>query len=879
MYRLLLRLWARRLPPLRRDAWLEEWEAELDALLRRAPAPGLRQRLRALRFVWGAGAHAAAISRLERTPETPRTTTTMMTMGTDLRFALRTFLRTPGFTVVAVLTLALGIGATTTMFSVLDGVALRPLPYDRAEDLVMVGSTSPRFPGLAPVSPADFTDWREQNTTFTHMIATEWWTLDLVDGERPARVSSAAVSGGFFEMLGVPPFLGRGIRPEDDVEGAEPVVVLSHGFWERRYGSDPSIVGRTVSTVERRFTVVGVMPPSFVHPEALWSDEVELWLPTAQTDSDMTTRRGRFLQVMGRLRPGTTLAAARDEMAAISAGLTEAFPDTNTGRETLIEPLRSETIGDVGQALVLLMAAVGMLLLIACVNVANLFMARAADRGREIAVRAAMGAAAGRIRAQLLTEGVALALTGGLAGVVLAYLGVSAFRSINPAGIPRVESVTVDARVLAFSLVVSVLTGIAFALAPALRLARPGALDSLRGGARSGADAASRRFRSALVAVELALAVVLMVGAGLFVNSFLRLLSVDPGFDPENAVAMAITLNSGYESQDEGTAFFRALTERIEGLPGVASVGYTSALPFAGDRYLTGILFEAREVDPSNPDAAEYSRVSPGYFATMGIDIVAGRDVSELDDPRSESVVLVNEAFARRYWPGEDPLGRKVATGRSEPTWYTVVGVVEDVNREALDEPATPELFLPALQVGATTAQVVARLGGDLDRTVAGMREAVQELDGTLPVEFNTLEAYVAASVNRSQFYTQLFGAFAVLALALAGVGVYGTMSYTVTQRTKEMGIRLALGAEAAQVTRLVARQGLRITLTGLFVGLLAAALSARVVEGFLFGVSVRDPITYAAGSVFLGLVAMAACWIPARRAGLADPIGALRAE
>ncbi len=426
---------------------------------------------------------------------------------------------------------------------------------------------------------------------------------------------------------------------------------------------------------------------------------------------------------------------------------------------------------------------------------------------------------------------------------------------------------------------VSVLTGIAFALAPALRLGRPGALDSLRGGARSGASAGSRRFGSALVAVELALAVVLMVGAGLFANSFLRLRSVDPGFDAQGAVTMALTLNAGYENRDERIAFFRALTDRIETLPDVSAVGYTSALPFAGDRYLAGIVFEDREVDPSNPDAAEYSRISAGYAATMGIDIVAGRDLTELDDAGSELVVLVNEAFARRYWPGEDPLGRKVGMGRSQPTWYTVVGVVEDVNRQALDEPATPELFLPALQAGVTTAQVVARAGGDLERTVTGMRAAVQELDGTLAVEFSTMEAYVAASVNRSQFYSQLFGAFAVLALVLAGVGVYGTMSYTVTQRTREMGIRLALGAEASQVTGLVARQGLRITVVGLVVGLATAAASARVVESFLFGVSVRDPLTYAAGAVFLALVAMAACWLPARRAGLADPIGALRSE
>ncbi len=880
MTRLLLRAWARRVPPSRRDRWLEEWLAELDALERRPTGRALERRFRALRFVWGARAHAAETARLDRSanPVTKRTPMMMM-MASDLRFALRTFRRAPAFAMVAVLTLALGVGASTLMFSVLDGVALRPLPYERAEELVMVGSSSQRFPGLAPVAPADFADWRRRSVTFAQMIATEWWTLDLVDGDRPARISSAAVSGGFFEMLGATPQLGRGIDARDEAEGAEAVVVLSHGLWERRYGSDPSILGSRISTVDQTFTVVGVMPASFVHPEALWSDGVELWLPTSQTGSNMTTRSGRFLQVMGRLRPGVSLEAAREEMAAISASLAEAFPASNAGRETLIEPLRSETIGDVGRALGLLMAAVGLLLLIACVNVANLFMARAADRRGEIAVRTAIGAGAGRIRAQLLTEGVVLSLLGGVAGVVLAYLGVAAFRSIDPVGIPRVESVTVDARVLTFSLIVSVLTGVAFALVPALRLARPDALDSLRAGGRAGPDSASRRFNSALVAVELALAVVLLVGAGLFTNSFLRLQSVDPGFDAENAVTMSLTLNSGYATREERIAFFRTLAQRIEELPDVAAIGYTSALPFAGDRYLTAISFEDREVDPADPDAAEYSRVSEGYFAAMGIEVVVGRSLGELDDARAEPVALVNEAFARRYWPGEDPVGRKVATGRNQPTWYTVVGVVEDVNREALDAPATPELFLAALQVGVSTAQVVARAEGDLDRTVAGMREAVRELDATLPVEFSTMEAYVVASLNRSQFYTRLFGGFALLALLLAGVGVYGTMSYTVTQRTRELGIRLVLGAEAGQVTRMVARQGLWITAAGLLAGLVGATLASQVVESFLFGVSVRDPLTYAAGATFLALVAMAACWLPARRAGRADPIRALQSE
>ncbi len=860
-----------------RNRWIEEWEAELAALeLRAASRSGWARWWTSTRFAWGARAHASELAHLHGQDDGG--SMAMTTMGRDLRFALRSFGRAPGFTFVAVLTLALGIGATTTMFSVLDGVVLRPLPYDRPDELMMIGSSSRRFPGLAPVAPADFTDWGEQNTTFSHMIATEGWTLDLTDADRPGRISSAAVSGGFFDMLGVALMLGRGVTPQDDVPDSEPVVVMSHGLWERRYGSDPNIVGSTVTTVDRTFTVVGVMPESFVHPEALWSEDVELWLPTSQTGSNMTTRNGRFLQVMGRLAPEVTLFQARQEMTAIASGLAEEYPQ-NRDRDTLIEPLQAETIGDVRQALALLMGAVGMLLLIACVNVANLFMARASDRGREIAVRVALGAGRARIRAQLLTEGVVLSLGGGLAGVGLAYLGVSAFRAINPVGIPRVESVTVDARILGFAFVVSVLTGIAFALAPALRLGRLGALSGLRDGTRSGGSSGLGRSRNVLVAMEMGLAVVLMVGAGLFVNSFLRLQSVDPGFDSEDAVAMALTLNSGYGDTEQQVTFFRQLMERVEALRGVQSAAYTSALPLAGDRYLTGIVLEGRDPDPSNPDAAEYSTTSPGFFATMGIDVVAGREFTQLDNAASARVMLVNETFVRRYWPGEDPIGKRVSTGRREPVWHDVVGVVEDVNRRGLAEPATPEMYLSPFQSGITNAQVVVRTDGDIAGTVTGMRSAVHDLDAALPIDFRTVDEYVARSVDQPQFYTQLFSAFALVALLLAGVGIYGTMSYTVGQRTRELGVRLALGAQAGEVTRMVARQGLQVAAVGLALGLITAAAGARVLESFLFGISAHDPLTYVAGSLFLAAVAATACWIPARRAGRADPMRALRME
>ena len=877
MARWLLRLWALRVPSIHRDRWREEWEAELSALEAREGARSASHvGWSALRFAWGARAHAVELARLNSKQSNRMMMMTMMMR--DLRFAIRSFRRTPGFTVVALATLALGIGASTTMFSVLDAVVLRPLPYHAPDELVMVGSTSQRFPGLAPASPADFIDWREQNSSFSHLIATEGWTLDLTDADRPARISSAAVSGGFFDMLGAVPLLGRGISPADEVEGAEPVVVISHGLWERRYGSKADIVGSRVTTADRTFTVIGVMPESFEHPEAMWSDDVDLWLPTSQTGSNMTTRNGRFLQVMGRLAPGVSLFQARQDLTAIASALAEEYPQ-NIGREALIEPLQSETIGDVGQALALLTSAVGLLLLIACVNVANLFMARATDRAREIAVRTALGAGRARLRVQMLTEGVVLSLGGGIAGIGLAYLGVSAFRAIDPSGIPRIQAVSVDGRILAFAVLLSVATGIAFALAPALRLGRPGALSALRSGARAGGALGGQRFRNTLVAVELGLAVVLMIGAGLFVNSFLRLQGVDPGFDTEDAVTMAITLNSRYETPEQQIVFFDQLLDGVEAQTGVLSAGYTSALPLAGDSYLTALNIEGREVDPANPDLAEYSATSPGFFATMGIDVVSGREFTEMDDAGAELVLLVNESFALRYWPGEEPLGRRVSLSRSEPVWHTVVGVVEDVNRRGLDEPAAPEVYQSPPQSGIPNAQVVVRTAGDLAGTVATLRRLVGELDTSVPIEFNTLDAYVAQSVNQPQFYTQLFGAFALMALVLAGVGVYGTMSYTVGQRTRELGIRLALGAEAGQITGMVARQGLAVAGVGLVGGLIVAGAGARIVETFLFGVSVRDPFTYLTGALILGLVAVAACWIPARRAGRSDPMRALRME
>jgi len=878
MSRWLLKLWARWVPLVQRDRWVEEWQAELAALESRDSKRSPLQRFwTTTRFSWGARAHAFELARLSASESLP-VMMMMTTMMRDLRFAVRSFRRTPGFTVVAIATLALGIGASTTMFSVLDAVVLRPLPYSAPDELVMVGSTSQRFPGLAPASPADFNDWREQSASFSHLIATEGWTLDLTDADRPTRISSAAVSGGFFEMLGAVPMLGRGITPEDDTEGAEPVVVISHGLWERRYGSDPGVVESRITTADQTFTVVGVMPETFEHPEAMWSDDVDIYMPTSQTGSDMTTRNGRFLQVMGRLSPGTSLFQARQEMSAIASALAEQYPQ-NIGRETLIEPLQSETIGDVGRALTLLTSAVGLLLLIACVNVANLFMARASDRAREIAVRTALGAGRARIRAQMLTEGVVLSLVGGFAGIGLAYLGVSVFRAVNPAGIPRVEAVSVDARILAFAVLLSVATGIAFATAPALRLGRSGALAALRSGVRAGGAIGGQRFRNTLVAVELGLAVELMIGAGLFVNSFLRLQSVDPGFDAEDAVTMAITLNSRYESAEQQVVFFEQLLDGVSAQRGVVSAAYTSALPLAGESYLTGLNIEGREVDPANRDIAEYSTTSPGFFSTMGMDVVGGRDFTRTDDASAEGVLLVNEAFALRYWPGEDPLGKRISLSRREPVWQTVIGVVEDVSRRGLDEPAAPEIYRSPPQSGIENAQIVVRTDGDMAGAVAHLRRIVGELDPTLPIEFGTLEGYVARSVNQSQFYTQLFSAFALMALVLAGVGVYGTMSYTVGQRTRELGIRLALGAEAAQVTGMVARQGLAVAAVGLAGGLIAATAGARIVESFLFDVGVRDPVTYLAGVLVLALVAMAACWIPARRAGRSDPVRALRME
>lgn len=804
----------------------------------------------------------------------------MAPLFADIRYAVRSFGRTPGLTAVVVLTLALGIGMTTAIFSVVDGVLLKPLPYPAADRLVMVGESSSRFPGLGPVNPLDFFDWRERNTVFSHLSAVDSYTFDLVDGDEPERVQGAAVSHEFFDLLAVPPVLGRTFRAEDDVVNGERVVVLSHDLWQRRFGGDPDVLGRRLFTTDHAYTVIGVMPDGFRHPEAFWASDIELWMPLSFIDNPLDTRGARYLQTIGRLRDGVSIAQARQDMDVISTALAELYVE-NAERAALIAPLRDETVGDTGQSLYTLLGAVGLLLVIACVNVANLLLARATGRRREIALRGALGAGAGRLYRQLLTEGVVLSLAGGAGGLALAVGAVQAFRVLHPDGMPRAAEVAIDLRALAFAVVISVATGIVFALAPAFRLTRTDVARALQeGGERGGEGGAGGRLRHALVSGEMALAVMLVVGAGLFATSFVNLRSVDPGFDPADVATLSIALNNSYDTPERQITFFEQLAERVRAIPGVQAAAYSSSLPFGGDRWITSFRIEGRESNPGSPDVAEYSRVSPGFFRTLAIEVVEGREFLATDDLGHDRVAIVNETFARTYWPGESAVGQRLGMGRgSGIVWYTVVGVAHDIQRRGLDQNAEPEFFVSVLQRSTVTAQMVVRVVGRPGSVVDAMRSEAWALDGQLPLTFDSMERLVGNAVSRPRFQTALLGVFATVALVLAGVGVFGTMSYSVGQREREIGIRMALGAPATEVVRMVGRQALAITAAGLGAGVLGALALSRAIEGMLFGVSARDAGTYLLATGFLGVTALVAAYLPAWRAGKSDPLAALRTD
>ena len=809
----------------------------------------------------------------------------VQTLLQDVRYALRMLRKNPGFTAVAVLTLALGIGATTAIFSVVNGVLLRPLPYLDADRLVVM-----LHYGSGPVSPANFIDWRAQNHVFQRMGAAEYWTPNLTGVDQPERVLALRITSDILPLLGVQPLLGRMFLPEEDQRGREHEAILSFPAWQRRFGGDSAIIGRSVALDGAKYTIVGVMPPQFRFAP-FWATKSELWAPLSLTSRE-TERGGNSLRVFARLRPGVTLEQARAEMAAITGRLEQEYPGTN--RDYVVLPLKEKVVGDIRPALWVLLGAVSFVLLIACANVAHMLLARSAARQKEVAIRRALGAGRSRMIRQFLTESLLLTVLGAGAGFLLAVWGLHLLVTLSPADIPRVDTVTLDSRVLLFMLAVSFLTGIGFGIAPAVQASTTNLDESLKAGGRSSAGAFGRnRLRGFLVASEFALALILLVGAGLMVRSFVALQSIDPGFNPEHVLSMVISV-TGSESAEPShrVAFHEALLERVRALPGVKSVSAINHLPLAGDLWTRSLIVQGTPIPrPGEAPEAVYRLVMPGYFHTMNIPILRGRDVTDRDDLNSPEVVVVNEALAHRCWPGEDPIGKRFALEDSLPNlqWLTVVGVVKDTRQKYWAATPDMEMYLPFLQSHDyresleshfTYLTLVVRTSADPASLAPAIAAQVWALDRNVTVsQVQSMERVVIDATAQPRFNLLLLGAFAGVALTLAGVGIYGVMSYAVSCRTHEIGIRMAVGAKSIDVLKLVTRQGLALALVGTATGLAGSFGLTRVMSSLLYGVHPDDPSTIAGVLLVLVVVALTASYLPARRAARVDPMLALRHE
>jgi putative ABC transport system permease protein len=796
----------------------------------------------------------------------------------NLRYALRQLRSQPGFTAVVLFTLALGIGANTAMFSVVDAVLLRPLPYPQANRLVLLQGHKEGI-GDEAASVPDYLDWKAQSRSFTEMTAVAGASLNLEGGEGrpPERLIAARVSSSFFRTLGVAPSPGRGFTAEEGKPGAARVVVLGRALWRERFGGDPSVVGRTVRLSGESYTVVGVAAPGFAFPS--WA---QAWTAVApDPGAPGQGRRSDFLSVVGRLGEGATLDGARSEMTTIARRLEREYPNTNTGWGVTVTPLRQRIVGDVRPALLVLLGAVGLVLLIACANVANLLLARGAARGREIAVRAALGASRRRLVGQLLAESLLLSLLGAAAGVAVAYGGTRALLSLDPGILPRLGELSIDGTTLLFALGAALVTAILFGLAPALRLTRDDLRQDLVEGARTAGSRAAGLLDRGLVAGQVAVAFVLLVGAGLLIRSFAQLEGVDPGFRAQGVLTARVTLPaSRYPDDPRIREFWRSLVERVGELPGVTESGATTDLPLESGSYLS---FRVEGRPAPAPDAIQDAVVcSAGgdYFRALGIPLVRGRLLNAQDGADDRPVAVIDRAMARRYWGEKDPIGDRISFGGPAGTWYTIVGVVGDVRTESLDRPGYPHAYLSYLQSPSRGMALTIRTDGDPAALAGAVRAALAALDPTLPAyRVRTMQEIVATSVLRPRFNVVTLGAFAAAALLLALVGIYGVLSYAVSRRLHELGIRMVLGADRAATIRFVLRLGLVPVLAGVAVGLVGALVGVRVLASLLYGVSPLDPVTFLVVPTALVAVAALACLAPAARATRVDPIHALKRE
>jgi putative ABC transport system permease protein len=798
----------------------------------------------------------------------------------DIRFGLRSLVRSPATTLVALLTLALGIGANSAIFSVVDGVLLKPLPYDQPDELVIVWESAPKlgFPRFS-VAPPNFADWRKQNRSFEHLVAINRERLNLTGSDQPEVLQGAGVSPDFFEMFGAVPALGRGFREEEGRPGQGHVTVLSHALWQRRFGGDRRIVGRSILLNGEGYVVVGIAPPTFDLRKS------DLWIPL-DLDFAAESRGGHYLAAIGRLKDGVSLEKATSEMTAIAAGLAKQYPDSNSEWTVALKRLQDAAVEDIRPALILLLIAVGFVLLIACANVANLLLAKMAVRERELAVRAALGATRGRLVRQMLVETVVLFLAGGLLGAGLAWFGVKGLLALAPDAIPRAQRIAVDGRVLAFTLLVSLATGLVFGLVPSLSATGRRLYGALKEGGRAMAGGRQGRVvRNILVGGEVGLALALLVVSGLLIRSFARLSGVDPGFKPDHVLTASVSIPEfKYPEEERQALFYQQLVERLSAIPGVEQAATIYPLPLGGGDMVLTYQVQGRPMPPpSQQPNTNVRMISAAYFRAMSIPVVRGRAFDRRDGRDGLPVVIINQTLAARDWPGQDPLGQRFTF--DDPTqpdarWLTIVGVVGDVRHDTLDGEKTAEAYWPQIQSPMTDSFVVLRTQGDPAQLTASLRAAVRELDRDLPIDrIQTMEQVMRDSLAPSRIKTLLLGIFSGLALVLAAVGVYGVVSYSVAQRTHEIGIRMALGARPGQVQRLVVVQGMRIVLLGAAFGLALAGWASRFLGSQVYGVTATDPTTFLVVPILLLLVALVANLVPALRATRVDPLEALRYE
>ena len=817
----------------------------------------------------------------------------MNTLWQDLRYGARLLTKQPGFTAVAVITLALGIGANTAIFSLVNGLLLRPLPYRDSERLAIIWTHSPGANVLQDwPSPAQFAAVKSQTTSFEEIAIARGDNVILTGQEGPERIGAIRTSSVMFSLLGVQPILGRAFTNEDDVPGKTPSVILSYGLWRQRFGGDPNIIGQSVRLDTDNYDIVGVMPADFslgneVMPTVGAAEQAQMLLSLPLGAKELAEHGDENYNLLVRLKPGATIGQAQAELDAVVRGLEEQFPNRYPASRQFsfsVRPLLDQVVGDVRPALLILLGAVGCVLLIACANVANLLLARAAAREKEIAIRTAMGAGNWRIVRQLLTESLVLAVLGGGLGLLVAIWGLDGLRWLNPGSIPRLQNITIDGRVLAFTFAVAMFTGLLFGLAPALRSSRVNLNESLKEGGRSLVASGNHRLRSLLVIAEMALSLVLLIGAGLLIRSFVRVQQVSPGFAPQNVLTMRLSVvGTAFLEAPKRRIFYQQLWERLGRIPGVESVGGASILPLSGSISWGTITIEG--YDPASGQGAiqaDQRFAGVGYFETMGIPLISGRFFNEQDTKDSMKVAIIDENMARTYWPGQDPIGKRIKPGHADSTspWMTVVGVVANVKQYALDSDTRVALYAPHEQVLAGQMFVAVRTKGDPNSLAASVTQEARAIDPNVPIfDVKTMEQRISESLARRRFAMLALGLFAGVAMLLAAIGIYGVMSYSFAQRTREIGIRMALGSPSRQVLGLIVGQGMTLAGIGVISGLAGAFAVTRLMSSLLFGVTSTDPLTFVLISLVLTGVALGASFVPARRATRVDPMVALRCE